>query len=252
MTWPQYSLRDEEKWPINGTLNLNTIYQISSAEIGQMDRGLHGLKSGPWPQGLLQNMFDKPSPDIMDDDYSMEGMLALSLSLLLIDSGYSYCMWGRLPHSFLGLIAMIIRANRMWLVYLWTGTLRLFQSSCWNSFCFREVPSLFWHFWLVAKNKHVCFFQAGSPLSLPSGLLSSSSLGGGTSPSSRFCTTMGAACITSSYTILWSSCSYPSYQRAPLPGLEPSISDFPTDAPSKNWQWGTRNEWGRSPHIQQE
>lgn len=49
-----------------------------------------------------------------------------------------------LPHSYPRLIAMIIGANFLWLVYLWMRTAVSVFSSCQNSFCFREAPCLLW------------------------------------------------------------------------------------------------------------
>lgn len=57
-----------------------------------------------------------------------KGMLTLSL-LLLLDPGYSSCMWGLLPHSFPGSMAIIV-TNCLWLVYLRMETLWIFPSSC--------------------------------------------------------------------------------------------------------------------------
>lgn len=62
--WPQYSLGDEEKWPNNGTLNFNMIYQLDffSRKTGQMDRytlcpDLRVSVSGPQPNRFMQNAF---------------------------------------------------------------------------------------------------------------------------------------------------------------------------------------------------
>lgn len=59
-----------------------------------------------------------------------------------------YCpifgMGGLLPHSYPRLIAMIIGANCLWLVYLWMQAAVSVFSSYQNSFCFREAPCLLW------------------------------------------------------------------------------------------------------------
>lgn len=129
---------------------------------------------------LATNRANKPSPDILSDDYPVKGMLVFSLSILLIGPGYSFCMWGLLPHAFLGLIALIIGPNCMWLVYLRMGTLRNIKSFL--ALC--GLPSFTFCWWSKNVPAHLSKLMScttGSPLSLPSGLLSSSSLGGGTS-----------------------------------------------------------------------
>ena len=78
--WPQYNL-NEEKWPMNGTLNFNTIFQLDlfCCCLGKLSeipyiQALMALRQDPELRAVCRmclvspTKVEKPTPDILHDD----------------------------------------------------------------------------------------------------------------------------------------------------------------------------------------
>lgn len=165
------------------------------------------------------------------------------------------CIWGLLSHSFPRLMA-INGANYLWLVYLRMGTLKNNPKQLpelplfWGSFPVfsSQTQTACFHFSWWKENAHLFIYLSWWSLGirvlflwnlgfyLPPAFLSAPHQLCLHFPSSCFCTTMGVACITGSYTIpgasrATGSCS--AYPQTPQSiGVPPC--EVQTEAPPKS------------------